>query len=169
MQKVIVIGCPGAGKSSFARALRDAVNLPLYHLDLIWHKSDGTNVTREEFDARLDEIIRTDSWILDGNYQRTLEMRLNACDTVFLLEYPLEVCLAGAEARVGTKRDDMPWVETGFDPEFRQCILDFPEKQLPEIHVLLEKYRENRTVFVFRSRAEAEMFLKTFGAQRKNT
>ena len=161
MQKVIIIGCPGAGKSTFARALRDVTNLPLYYLDMIWHKPDKTNVTREEFDARLNQIIRGDEWIVDGNYQRTLEVRLAACDTVFLLDYPLEVCLAGAQSRVGTPREDMPWLETEFDEEFKQWIMDFPSMQRPQMDELLENYKENKNIFVFKSRTEAAEYIES--------
>ena len=110
MKKVIVIGSPGAGKSCFARRLRDKTGLPLYYLDQIWHLPDKTHVSREEFDARLAQLLRRDAWIIDGEYSRTLEPRLRACDTVFLLDYPLELCLAGAASRVGVKREDLPWV-----------------------------------------------------------
>lgn len=160
MQKVIIIGCPGAGKSTFARALRDVTKLSLYYLDMIWHKPDKTNVTREEFDARLNQVLQGDKWIIDGNYLRTLEVRLAACDTVFFLDYPLDVCLIGANSRIGIKREDMPWVETEFDEEFKQWIMDFSSEQRPKIYELLEKYREKTNVYVFKARAESELFLK---------
>lgn len=159
MQKIIVIGCPGAGKSTFARGLRDVTRLPLYYLDMIWHKPDGNNVSREDFDTALDEILVRDRWIIDGNYQRTLKKRLEVCDTVFLLDFPLEVCLAGAQSRIGMKREDLPWLETQFDPEFRRWIEEFPEKKLPEIYKMLEKYRASREVIIFRSRQETEEYL----------
>ncbi|MGN0638909.1 MAG: adenylate kinase [Huintestinicola sp.] len=159
LRKVIVIGSPGSGKSTFARRLRDMTGLPLYYLDMIWHKPDKTNISREEFDKKLDEILSEDRWIIDGNYQRTLEVRLEKCDTVFLLDLPLEVCLSGAKARTGTKREDMPWVETGFDDEFRQCIIDFPREKLPEIYRLLQKYND-KDIVIFKSRQEAENYLK---------
>lgn len=159
MQKVIVIGSPGAGKSTFARKLVGITGLPLYYLDMLWHKCDKTNVSREEFDIKLDEIIKKDFWIIDGNYLRTMEKRMISCDTVFLLDYPMELCLAGAASRIGKKREDMPWVETEFDDEFRQWILDFPNDQLPEIYNLIGKYSEGRDVFIFRSREEAEKFM----------
>ena len=158
-RKIIVIGSPGSGKSTFSRKLRDITGLPLYHLDMIWHKPDKTNITKEEFDQRLNEIISQDKWIIDGNYQRTIEIRLKECDTVFLMDFPLDVCLSGAESRVGKKRDDIPWVEEEFDPEFRQFIVDFPVTKLPVIYELLEKYRENKKIVIFRSRQEAEDYL----------
>lgn len=159
MQKVVVIGSPGAGKSTFSRKLRDATGLPLYYLDMIWHRPDKTNISREELTASQEEIMKTPKWIIDGNYLSTMELRLKNCDTVFFLDYPLEVCLDGARARIGRKREDIPWVETEFDQEFKQWILDFPKDQLPIIYQLLEKYKENRTVHIFKSREEAEHYL----------
>ena len=158
MLKVIVIGNPGAGKSMFSRKLRDVTGLPLYYLDMLWHKEDKTNISREEFDTKLNDIIKKDNWIIDGNYLRTLEMRLKECDTVFLLDYSLEVCLAGAKSRIGKKRVDMPWVETELDEEFKQFIEDFSKSQLPQVYELLDKYSEKRNIIIFKSRVEAEKY-----------
>ncbi len=58
MEKIMIIGSPGAGKSTFARRLKEATGLPLYYLDAIWHRSDQTTLTKEEFDAKLEEIVR---------------------------------------------------------------------------------------------------------------
>ncbi len=156
MDKVIVIGCAGAGKSTFARKLRDLTGLPLYYLDMLWHRPDRTTITREEFDAGLRKIIGTEKWIMDGNYGRTLEMRLKACDTVFLMDFPVEVCLEGVQSRIGRKREDMPWTEKEFDEEFRQWILGFPQSDLPEIYSLLNKYKEQKEIIIFKSRKETE-------------
>ena len=169
MKRVMVIGCPGAGKSTFSRKLQEKTGLPLYYLDMIWHRPDRTNVSREEFDERLGEITRRDQWILDGNYLRTMKVRLEASDTVFLLDYPLEVCMEGAISRIGKRRGDLPWVETELDPEFRQWILDFQKDQMPEIRRLLEQYGVGREVNVFCSREEGEMYLRQWKAkERKN-
>lgn len=160
MQKVIVIGSPGAGKSTFARKLRDATNIPLYYLDMLWHKADRTNISKEEFDAELYNILQKDAWIIDGNYQRTLATRLQACDTAFLLDFPLDVCLSGASSRIGKKREDMPWIEAELDEEFRQWIIDFPKKQLPVIYELVEQYQADKNIIIFRSRKEADDYLE---------
>lgn len=157
MKKILIIGSPGAGKSSFARRLRDELSIPLFHLDMIWYRSDRTTVSREQFEAELREIVKKDSWILDGNYGRTLEMRLIECDTVFLLDLPTDVCLSGAESRIGRKREDLPWVEEELDAEFRQWIVDFPKDQLPAIYALLEKYKY-KNITVFKSREEIDNY-----------
>lgn len=161
MEKVIIIGCPGAGKSTFARKLKEKTGLPLFYLDMIWHKADGTNISRDEFDGKIKEIMKKEQWILDGNYIRTLEMRLKECDTVFLLDYPLELCLEGASSRIGKERPDMPWVESEFDLEFRQFIVDFPKDSLPKIYELLKKYEKEKELHIFRKREDAEEYLRT--------
>lgn len=157
MQKVIIIGCPGAGKSTFGRKLADVTGLPLHYLDMIWHRSDRTTVSREEFDEQLDSLLDGDRWIIDGNYIRTLPLRLFRCDTVFMFDLPLEVCLAGAEERLGKERVDMPWTDTVLDEEFRQWILDFPKMQLPLINLFLDSYKG--TVVRFKSRREADEYI----------
>lgn len=161
MQKIIVIGSPGAGKSTFSRKLRDVLHLPLFYLDMIYHRPDRTTIPREEFDKKLSEILAKDKYIIDGNYQRTLEVRLRECDTVFLLDFPLEVCLDGALARVGKKREEMPWVEEELDPEFKKWIEDFPHIKLPKIYEFLEKYKHEKNIIIFKSRKEADEYLKT--------
>lgn len=167
MKKIIIIGSPGAGKSTFARKLRDVTGLPLYYLDMLWHTPKRIHISREEFDARLDQIIKSDRWIIDGNYQRTLEVRLKACDTVFLMDFPLELCLAGAQSRIGNAREDLPWIESEFDRDFKQWIIDFPREQLPQIYELLKKYQikesqinsDSKNIIIFKSRAEADAWI----------
>ena len=160
MRKVIVIGCPGSGKTTFAEKLNKCTGLPLYYLDAVWHKPDKTHITREEFDKRISEIFVTDKWIIDGNYKRTIEMRLKECDTVFLFDLPADVCLQGAAERVGKERYEMPWIETEFDPEFRRFIEDFPRDTLPYIYKLLEKYNKDKEIIIFHSRKEADKFIE---------
>lgn len=120
MKKIIIIGCPGSGKSTFARKLSEITNIPLYYLDMIWHKPDKTTLTKEEFDERLRELLQKSEWIIDGDYQRTLELRIKECDTIFLLDIPLQTCLEGVRARIGKKRSDLPWLETELDEDFEK-------------------------------------------------
>ena len=161
MKKIIVIGSPGSGKSTFARKLRDKTGLPLYYLDTIWHKPDKSTVPREEFDAELDKILKSDSYIIDGNYSRTLEWRFKECDTVFFMDIPTEICLEGAMSRIGKKREELPWTETELDPEFKEWILGFPTRSLPTVLSLIEKYKDEKTVIVFKTREESDRYIES--------
>lgn len=159
MKKIIIIGCPGAGKSTFARALSATTGIPLFYLDMIWHKADKTNISREEFDQRLGGIMTGESWIIDGNYQRTMEWRIKECDTVFLLDFPKEICLEGAEKRVGKAREDMPWVEETLDEDFKVFIETFHEKVLVKIYHLLNLYKD-KNIIVFKSREDINHYIE---------
>lgn len=168
MEKIIVIGSPGAGKSSFSKKLKNITKLPLYHIDMLYHKKDGTHITKEELEEKLKEIFKTDKWIIDGNYQKTLELRINECDTIFLLDFPTQVCLEGAKSRIGQKRDDLPWLEEKLDENFKQCIINFTNEKLPQIYKLLDKYKMNHSIFIFKSRDEADNYIRNMEKKYAN-
>ena len=158
MKKVIVIGCPGSGKSTFSRALHQKTGLPLHHLDLMFWNADKTTVEKRVFLERLSAVLQEDTWIIDGNYASTMEMRLAACDTVIFLDYPLDVCLSGIRERQRKPRADMPWVEDGEDEKFLTFVRNFNYEQRPHILELLVAYGAKNTI-VFSNRSEAEAFL----------
>ncbi len=114
---------------------------------------------REEAE-KLKNIFKEERWIIDGNYQRTLELRLKECDTVFLLDFPLEDCLSVAESCIGIKREDLPWIEENLNEEFRTVIIDFPNNKLPKIYELIEKYKKNKNIVIFKTRKEADEYLE---------
>ncbi len=158
MQKIIVIGCPGSGKSTLSRALHNKTGIPLYYLDRMFWNADKTTVEKSVFLERLSSVLKEDKWIIDGNYASTMEMRIAECDTVIFLDYSLDVCLAGIRERLGKYRDDMPWIESEEDKDFIQFVKDFEKKQRPLILALLDKYNNKNTV-ILKSRAEADKLL----------
>ncbi len=157
MKKVIVIGCPGSGKSTVSRALHNKTGIPLYHLDMMYWNSDKTTVEKNVFLERLSAVLEKDEWIIDGNYGSTMELRMAACDTVIFLDYPLEVCLDGIRERRGKPRSDMPWIETDKDTEFVEFVEKFNVEQRPRVLSLLERYSD-KNIFIFKSREETDKF-----------
>lgn len=165
MQKVIIIGCPGSGKSTFGRKLRDIKGLPLYHLDMMFWNDDKTTVPKEVFVERLKEVMVKPNWIIDGNYSSTMEMRIKECDTVFFLDYPTEVCVDGVKARKGKMRSDMPWLENDNpDEDFIAFINGYNLESRPYVIDLLEKY-SSKNIIIFHSREESQEYLSL----QKNT
>ena len=165
MKKVIVIGCPGSGKSTFARALHEKTGLPLVHLDMLFWNADRTTVEKTVFLQKLEDAMAGERWIIDGNYSSTMEKRLAVCDTVFFLDYPAEVCLNGVRSRRGTVRSDLPWIETEEDEEFMELIRNYGRNSRPQVMDLLEK-NTDKTVIRFTDRMEAEAYIKSFGEEQ---
>lgn len=157
--KVLVFGSCGAGKSTFSRRLHGITGLPLVHLDLVWWRPDATHIPREEFDRRLEEIVSGERWIIDGDYSRTYELRIRACDTVVFLDYDEESCLRGLRQRVGQKRPDIPWVEQTLDPELVEMARRYKTDSRPRLLALLAQYPEKQTL-IFHTREEADAWLK---------
>jgi adenylate kinase family enzyme/SAM-dependent methyltransferase len=157
--KIIVIGPSGAGKSEYSRKLQKIFNVELFHLDNIWWNSDKTHITIDEFDVKLDGILKKKDWIIDGDYSSTYERRMEESDCIFFLKYPIEVCLEGAKSRVGKKRTDLPWVEDTFDLEFKEWIENWYDSNLDRLNALLDKFKETKKVYIFTSRDEANHFL----------
>ena len=158
MQKIIVIGCPGSGKSTFSRALHEITGIPLFHLDMLYWNKDKTTVAKNVFLERLSSVLQKNQWIIDGNYSSTMELRLQACDTVIFLDYPMDICLAGIRERRGKPRSDMPWVETEEDAEFITFVRNYNEQIKPQVTQLLNKY-PHKEIHIFSNREQAAMFL----------
>ncbi|MBP3921865.1 MAG: adenylate kinase [Ruminiclostridium sp.] len=158
--KNIVIGCPGSGKSTFSRKLHELTGIPLYHLDMMYWNTDRTTVDNSVFRERLSTVMQNKQWIIDGNYGSTIELRMNACDTVFFLDYPTDVCLEGVRERRGKARSDMPWVEDTDeeDMNFIEFIKDYNLHSRPLIIDLFNKYSD-KAIHIFKNRNEADNFL----------
>ncbi len=165
MERVIIIGCGGAGKSTLARKLGEKTGLPVVHLDQIWWSpGNWQHMDRPEFEALLMAEMEKPQWILDGNFRWTLEMRLEKCDTVIYLDFPRLVCLKNWMGRViknwGHARIDMAEGCTErFDPEFALWIWNFNKNYRARFYELLNNL-SGKQVIILKSRREVEKFLK---------
>ena len=156
--RILVLGCSGSGKSTFARLLAARTGQPLIHLDNVWWRADRSHISRDEFDRALAGLLAGEQWIMDGDYSRTYEVRVRACDTVIFLDYPEEVCMAGITARVGQERPDMPWTESTLDPELVALVQNYATENRPALLALLQKYPDKQA-FIFTDRTQADQWL----------
>ncbi len=165
MNRVLIIGCGGSGKSTLARKLGSLTGIPVVHLDRIyWSPGNWEHQTDGEFDAILALELQKAQWILDGNYNRTLPQRLEACDTVIYLDYSRLTCLLGVFKRVltnyGRTRQDMaPGCKERFDLDFVKWIWNFNRKNRSRYYEMLSG-REDLKVYILRSRRQEEELLK---------
>ncbi|WP_366014822.1 hypothetical protein [uncultured Eubacterium sp.] len=154
--RVVVIGCPGAGKSTFSRKLHAVTNLPLFHLDALYWNKDCTHIIRAELIEKQMKIFATDSFIIDGNFISTLELRIKEADVVFLFDLPTETCIDGAKKRKGNK-PEMP-CQLPSNDELIDFIKRFNVDVMPKINELIEKYNSN--VVTFHSHSEADEYIE---------
>ena len=84
----------------------------------------------------------------------------------FLLDFPTNICIEGAESRIGKRRDDMPWVEEKLDEEFKKSIIYFSKEKLPQIYRLLDKYKYDIDIIIFKTREEADNYIKENSTQK---
>ena len=164
MERVMIIGSGGSGKTTLARQLGEKTGLPVVHLDNIWWSpGNWKHLEREAFDALLARELEKPRWILDGNYDRTLEPRLEKCDTVIYLDFPRLVAFTGWLGRViknwGHAREDMaPGCAEWFDPEMAKWVWDFNKRNRARYHELLSRL-EGKTVHIFTTRRQVRTFL----------
>lgn len=163
MERILVLGCPGSGKSTLSNLLGEKLNLPVVHLDQLWWTPGWVERSTEEFDVLLGAELKKSRWVIDGNFARTLPMRLPACDTVFFLDYPRATCLWSTLKRTaanwGHPRSDMPeGCPDRIDPIFLKFIWDFKKDVLPDIYKQLEGC--GRDIHIFHSRGECAAFME---------
>ncbi|WP_099205244.1 AAA family ATPase [Scatolibacter rhodanostii] len=164
MQKILIIGCSGCGKTTLSRALAKELELPLVHLDKLYWLNNWQAMPREKFDALLKEELAKSQWILDGNFDRTLPMRLKYCDTIIFMDYSRFISLYGVLKRVitgyGKTRADMGQnCPEKFDIKLLKFVWQFNKTHRQKYYELLNA-EKNKQVIVFKNRKQAEKFIK---------
>ena len=163
MERILIIGCSCSGKTTLAKELSQKLGLPLIHLDQLWWTGDWKHVTREEFDSRLAMAVNMDQWIIDGNYSRTIPMRLPKCDTIIYLDFNRWECLRGYCQRLsrywGKTRPDMGGnCPERFDWEFAKFIWNFNKNNRVRNYTWIAQAKHARSI-VLRNRKQVKMFL----------
>jgi len=164
MQKITIIGCGGAGKSTLATQLGSTLQLPVYHLDALYWKPNWVETDREQWIEIQQELVSKSHWIVDGNYGGTFDIRLEASDTIIFLDINRYICLFRVVKRtlkhLGKNRADMgPGCYERFDFNFIKWIYAFPRKKRPEILVKLSKLENIADVHILSNKKELANFL----------
>ncbi len=164
MKRVLVIGCGGSGKSTLARHLGSLLDISVIHLDSLYWRPGWVETPREEWRALVQDLVRRDCWIMDGNYSNTLDIRLPAADTVVFLDFPRLLCLWRVVKRrwqyAGRSRPDMaPGCPERLSWQFIRWIWSYPGRR-PAILRMVQEYAQGSRVFRLRSPAEVKRFLE---------
>ena len=164
MQRVLVIGIPGAGKSTFSRKLVERTGLPLIHLDKEFWQPGWKVTPRDQWRAKVVTLAARDAWVMDGNYDSSLDLRLPRADTVVWFDYPRRVAIPRVLWRVaktyGRVREDLaPGCPEKIDWEFLRYVWEFPLKERPRVVAMLAEHGRHLTPVVFGRDRDARRFL----------
>lgn len=162
-RKIIVVGSPGSGKSYIAKAIAKATGLTIYHLDMLYWNQGWIETPKEIFEDRIYSILKTDSYIIDGNYKSTFDMRFAACDTVVFMDLPTRVCLKRERERRNIKRSDFPkFLEEKEDKEFIDFIKGFRKSGRKVILEYIKKYSTVLTI-ILKSKRQTDEYVTFLG------
>lgn len=165
MRKIILIGSGGSGKSTLARQLGTKLNLKVYHLDALFWKPNWVGVPRHEQRAVQNELVKEDAWIIDGNYGGTMDIRLNAADTIIFLDVHRTICIYRAIKRMvqyrnKTRPDMGEGCEERLDFNFLKWIWHYPKAKRPGILKKLEQLSAEKQVVILKSPKHIRKFLE---------
>lgn len=163
MQRILVIGCPGAGKSTASRRIGRALDLPLIHLDRHYWQPGWEPMSPQQWRDKVRQLIAPPRWIVDGNYTSTLDQRLASADTVIHLDYSSTLCIGRVLRRtirnLGRERADElpPGCPERFDPAFLRYVIRFRRTVRPKIFECLAGFEG--TTHRFTSPRDLERFV----------
>src|SRR5665213_2454500 len=164
MKRVVIVGCPGSGKSTFSKKLASKAGLPIIHLDYYYHQTKHNYyVDTESWNSKVVELIKPDKWIVEGNYGATFPERFGAADTIIFFDIPRRICFYRILKRWiyyrNRKRDEMPddWAEK-LDPEFLKYVWYFKKRSRPKILNQVNIHK-NENVLIFKKSKTAEDYL----------
>ncbi|MEO6333685.1 MAG: DNA topology modulation protein [Pyrinomonadaceae bacterium] len=174
MKKVLVIGSPGAGKSVFSRQLGEITRLPVIHLDRHYWRTGWIEPSRDVWSRQLEEMLKGDEWIMDGNYGGTMELRLEYCDTVIFLDFPRHICTWRIAKRTfqyrGRNRPDLAaGCPEKLDLEFIRLTWTYPSRSRPRVMERLTRVAERVSIVKLKTGREADRFLRSLETERNRS
>ncbi len=169
MKRIVVIGSSGSGKSTLARQLGAGLNLPVFHLDkYFWHPG-WVGTPKEEWTTQVENLALGDSWIIDGNYRDTLDIRLKMADTIVFLDLPRLLCAwRVTKRRIQYRNRNRPDIAEGCResvldpafPRFLRHILDYPNRARPNVLRKIEHFAPHKRFIWLRSTKEVQAFVE---------
>jgi len=164
MQRIMVIGCCGAGKSTLSKKLHQLLHLPLIHLDRYYWKPNWVETPNEEWDSIVTNLAAKNTWIIDGNYGRTMDIRIKRADTIIYLDFKTITCFYRVCYRAiknyGKTRSDMTEgcperLDLGFLHYVATYNLLRRKSQLSKVHMVSQE----KTCIILKNDKEVEQFL----------
>lgn len=166
MKRIIIIGPGGAGKSTLAKELGEILKIEVLHLDKLYWQSGWVEPSADEWSQKVEELLKSDSWVMDGNFGGTMEMRLAACDTAIFMDFPPTTCLYRVlKRRLKYRNTNRPDMTEGcnekVDLEFLGWIWNYRRTKKPKVEKILQRFEQEKNIVRLTSPKEVENFLNS--------
>ena len=163
MKRVVVIGSGGAGKSTFSRRLGEITGLPVVHLDRLFWRPGWVATPEEEWAETVSRELERPMWVMDGNFGGTREMRMQAADTIIMLDLPRRVCIYRILKRTllynpGGRPDMADGCHERLDLEFILWVWNYRKRSRKNAVAEMEKLAD-KDIIILESRHQVEQFL----------
>ena len=158
MKRIVVIGSGGSGKSTFSTLLGKELSLPVHHLDQLYWKPNWVKTPQDDWLNIQKSLCESEHWIIDGNYQSTLDIRFEACDTVIFLDVNRYTCIYRVLKRtfLSTERPDLAeGCDARFDIGFIKFLWEYPKNSKPAIMHKLNIITSRKCVIIAKSGEQA--------------
>ncbi|MFB6627207.1 topology modulation protein [Streptomyces sp. NPDC056374] len=168
MKKVAIVGCGGSGKSFLARELGGILDAPVTHLDAAFYDDEWNALPLDKFADLQRELVAQPRWVIDGNYNSTLQMRLDACDTVVLMDVSTVAALYGIFSRqirhgAGHKGNG---VHNRINWGVIKYVATYRRKMRPRVMSKIEEFASGRAeVVLLTSRGQTRRWLRKVAAE----
>ena len=167
MERILIIGCGGAGKSTFSRKLQKLINYEIIHLDKLYWKPNWQAMEEQKWIELVQDIIKKENWIMDGNYNGTMELRLQRADTVIFFDFPRIICLWNTFKRIIKgkvfkieRKDVTKGCKEKFDFSFFKWIWNYNNKNRPKYMNLLTSLKGKKKIVIFKNYKDVNKFLQ---------
>lgn len=164
MKKIAIIGSGGSGKSTLARKLGELLHIEVFHLDALFWNPGWVGTSKQEQRVVQEELVEKETWIFDGNYGGTMDIRLNKADTIIFLDIPRTVCAYRVlkrwiQYRNKTRPDMGEGCEERISLEFLKWVWEYPKTKRPAILKKMDSFSKEKKVIILKSPKEVESFL----------
>ncbi len=162
--RLAIIGCSGSGKSTLGSAIADKLGRPCIHLDTVMWQANWQLPSDQERTVIHNDLIREDSWIIEGSWHRHMADRLERATAIICLDYSTSVCMRGILGRcIRNMGKQVPYLAEGcketFNLDFVRYTYSYRKERRPDVLALLALYADKSLTFT--SRKQAQQWLAT--------